>query len=170
MRRLSTRLDAIAKLLGESEEYWDVCCDHGLLGAALLARTRARVAFVDRVPALMDDLILRARAHLSSDELARASFHACDARELEGPVRGAIAIAGVGGETIAAIVRAWIDRGIFEADRLVLGPHKDERWLVSSWRDGCGLEGWEVEALVEVQERERKRVLLSLRRSSASPA
>lgn len=167
MKRLSERLKTIASLLGNASEYWDVCCDHGLLGMTLLRETDARVAFVDRVPELTNHLIMSAEMNLSSDELARASFHACDARDLEGPIRGAVAIAGVGGETIARIVRAWTERGILRADRLVLGPHKDERWLISSWRDACGLADWEVEACVDVEERGRKRVLLALRRGSA---
>jgi len=56
--RLGKRLKNIESMVIENYDHiWDCCCDHGLLGAALLARQAApHIHFVDIVAELMNEL------------------------------------------------------------------------------------------------------------------
>lgn len=56
--KLGKRLKQIEALVGPGYGHiWDCCCDHGLLGAALLARQAApTIHFVDQIPAVMNKL------------------------------------------------------------------------------------------------------------------
>ncbi|HTG55937.1 MAG TPA: SAM-dependent methyltransferase, partial [Niabella sp.] len=49
---------------------WDCCCDHGLLGAALLSRqAAAHIHFVDIVPELMHELKNKLQRFFPADAL-----------------------------------------------------------------------------------------------------
>ncbi|MBM7454617.1 tRNA (adenine22-N1)-methyltransferase [Oceanisphaera litoralis] len=86
---------------------WDCCCDHGLLGAALLSRLAAPfIHFVDIVPELMNELESRLRrfyprsawqVHCIDVAALPLSHH--DGRQL-------VIIAGVGGDLMVQLVRA----------------------------------------------------------------
>ncbi|HSC68256.1 MAG TPA: SAM-dependent methyltransferase, partial [Cellvibrio sp.] len=56
--KLGKRLQQIELMVTANYDHiWDCCCDHGLLGAALLARKAApHIHFVDIVPELMRKL------------------------------------------------------------------------------------------------------------------
>lgn len=56
--KLSPRLHHINNMINQHYDHiWDCCCDHGLLGAALLKQqTNSRIHFVDTVPHLMASL------------------------------------------------------------------------------------------------------------------
>ncbi len=56
--KLSKRLQAIEQMVtSQYDHIWDCCCDHGLLGSALLSRPEENtVHFVDIVPQLMAEL------------------------------------------------------------------------------------------------------------------
>ena len=57
MIRLSKRLTAVYENLIPNEDVWDICCDHGYLGAAAYKSTRfSNIYFVDRVPATIEKL------------------------------------------------------------------------------------------------------------------
>jgi tRNA (adenine22-N1)-methyltransferase len=99
---------------------WDCCCDHGFLGAALLARgAAANIHFVDVVPELMRDLeakLMRfypAASALTTNTQTHWQVHCMDVAAL--PLRDysgthLVIIAGVGGDLMAELVAAICDR------------------------------------------------------------
>lgn len=120
MAQLSRRLATLLENLKPGEAVWDVCCDHGLLGRAALARGFAPVNFVDCVPHITQKL----EDDLGGD--ARARVFCVDGAQLRVPVEGSLVIAGVGGEKIQNILEGLQASANLRASRLVLGPHKDE--------------------------------------------
>lgn len=165
------RLETIVKALGHPAECWDFCCDHGLVGrAVLLESSRTQVHFVDQVDELIASLRVRVEQEHTPEEQARAKFWTCDAGLIDQPVRGSVAIAGVGAYTIFGILESLITRGMFHADKVVLSPHKNEEWLFSSLSTVLPHDVWECEALFEVEERGRIRPIWVFRRILAATA
>lgn len=93
---------------------WDCCCDHGLLGAALLARQAApRIHFVDRVPELMHELENKLTRFYPPESTMMSGTqwqtHCIDVATL--PIaqfkgRHLVIIAGVGGDLMTELVSA----------------------------------------------------------------
>lgn len=111
--KLGKRLQAIATMVGSHYDHiWDCCCDHGLLGAALLSKQAATcVHFVDIVPELMHTLEQKlARffpADLSPSSSAQWQVHCMDVARLplqSTPGKQLVIIAGVGGDLMAELV------------------------------------------------------------------
>lgn len=105
--KLSHRLQKIEQMVRPGYTHiWDCCCDHGLLGAALLARqTGENVHFVDVVPELMNEL--EKKLHRFHKESTWAT-HCIDAAKI--PLQQysgsqLIIIAGVGGDLISQLVK-----------------------------------------------------------------
>ena len=116
---LDARLSAIAGLAGRCECYADIGCDHGRLGAFMLQSGQCRRAILTDIsePSLTKARRLMVQLGLSD----RATFAVGDgARALPGPVPLAV-IAGMGGTTIAAIVRRGREQ-LGDA-RLILQPN-----------------------------------------------
>ena len=91
------------------DHIWDSCCDHGLLGAALLSKGAApHIHFVDVVPELMSQLENKL-AHFFPDNLnLQWQVHCMDAAELplqEVDGKHLVIIAGVGGDLMGEIVK-----------------------------------------------------------------
>lgn len=92
------------------DHIWDCCCDHGLLGAALLQRGAAdKVHFVDVVPSLTDALQVQLE-RFSDKSQTECSWqvHCMDVSTLrlpESPGRQLIIIAGVGGDLTLEMVQ-----------------------------------------------------------------
>ncbi len=100
------------------DHIWDCCCDHGLLGAELVARKAAPyVHFVDLVPELMDQLENKLQRYFPIDE--EANFHSlsyskwqvhcmdlCQLQLQEFKGKHLVIIAGVGGDLMSAMVKA----------------------------------------------------------------
>jgi tRNA (adenine22-N1)-methyltransferase len=94
------------------DHIWDCCCDHGLLGAALLARQAApHIHFVDIVPALMREVEEKLGRFFPTDSssASRWQVHCIDVSAL--PLRQysgkhLVIIAGVGGNLMAEFVQA----------------------------------------------------------------
>ena len=116
---LDPRLSMIARMVGQCECCADIGCDHGRLGAFLLQTDRCRCVqltdisapSLDKARRLMRDLGLADRVRFSvGDGLAA----------LEGRP-DVVVIAGMGGATIADILRAGRDR--LAGARLVLQPN-----------------------------------------------
>ena len=106
--KLSKRLTQIEQLVAPGYTHiWDCCCDHGLLGAALLARhSDAQVHFVDIVPSLITELESRLQQHYA-DLAERWTIHCLDVAALpleQYSGRQLIIIAGVGGDLIKQFV------------------------------------------------------------------
>lgn len=119
--KLSKRLQQLDAMVAYGYDHiWDCCCDHGLLGAALVARrAAAKVHFVDVVPALMRQLSEKL-AHfypecssLSASKHAQWQVHCMDVADLSlhsYSGKHLVIIAGVGGDLMAALVAAICER------------------------------------------------------------
>ena len=88
---------------------WDCCCDHGLLGAALLSKHAApHIHFVDVVPELMSELDKKLQRFYknssSSGHIHCLDVEALSLEEYEG--KSLVIIAGVGGDLITQFVTA----------------------------------------------------------------
>ena len=104
--RLSTRLRALFDAIPAGYDVvWDLCCDHGRLGLAVLESERAgEVHFNDSVDAIMDDLEQR----LVRYGARHYELHRGPAERLRIPDSGRqlLVLAGVGDELSARIITA----------------------------------------------------------------
>ncbi|MFW2367733.1 MAG: tRNA (adenine(22)-N(1))-methyltransferase [Desulforhopalus sp.] len=109
--KLSKRLQQIESMVapGYYSHIWDCCCDHGLLGAALLSRQAAPcIHFVDIAPELMAELkgkLQRFYPNLSSNwKIHCMDVAALPIERYEG--KNLIIVAGVGGDLTTDFVNA----------------------------------------------------------------
>lgn len=116
---LDPRLSMVASLVGSCERYADIGCDHGRLGAFMLQSGRCERAVLTDIS---DPSLGKARRLMAALGLSdRVEFRVGDgAFALDGPVDAAV-VAGMGGTTIAGIVRAGRER--LGNARLVLQPN-----------------------------------------------
>ena len=116
--KISQRLQHINAMINDQYEHiWDCCCDHGLLGAALLKRHAAKqIHFVDVVSELMCDLekkLQRFYPPSLSNNNSQWQVHCLDVGQLnlaEKNQRQLIIIAGVGGDLTVTLVKQIIER------------------------------------------------------------
>jgi tRNA (adenine22-N1)-methyltransferase len=108
--KLGKRLKQIESMVtSDYTHIWDCCCDHGLLGSALLSRLAApHIHFVDIVPALMNELENKLQSFYPNSP-SKWQIHCLDVAAL--PVeqyegKNLVIVAGVGGELIAQFVNA----------------------------------------------------------------
>lgn len=112
--RLGKRLEQLKSMVDSGYDHiWDCCCDHGLLGAALLAECAApNVHFVDIVPELMQQLEQKLKRFFPREDASQnhSQWHVyCEdisnlqPQELGG--KHLIIIAGVGGNLISEFVK-----------------------------------------------------------------
>ncbi len=108
--KLSKRLKHIESLVTpEYTHIWDCCCDHGLLGSALLSRFAApNIHFVDIVPELMRELECKLQ-RFYPNSLSSWQTHCFDVAlspigQYEG--NSLVIIAGVGGDLMTQFVKA----------------------------------------------------------------
>ena len=114
---LSPRLSLMLGQALPGDDFWDICCDHGLLGAAALKSGRFRsIHFVDRVPHIIEKL------RRGLQDQAEAIVHLSSAEDLAVEITGTAVISGVGGHNIVKILESWKSRGNFRAKRLILNP------------------------------------------------
>ncbi len=106
--KLGKRLKQIESMVtSDYSHIWDCCCDHGLLGAALLERVAAPcIHFVDRVPEIISELEKKLQ-RFHSDVASSWQTHCIDVAVL--PIdqydgKHLIILAGVGGELITQLV------------------------------------------------------------------
>lgn len=111
--KLGKRLKQIEAIVTANYDHiWDCCCDHGLLGAALLSRDAApNVHFVDIVPELMRQLENKLRHFYpqksTSNIHSQWQVHCMDVSALplqEFSGKHLVIIAGVGGDLMAELV------------------------------------------------------------------
>ena len=116
---LDARLAAIAALVGKCSLYADIGCDHGRLGAYLLTTNQVERAVLTDISA---DSLMKARRLMSRLDISeRVEFRVCDgSKGLEGRPQ-AVVIAGMGGTTIATIIREG--RSDLGGARLILQPN-----------------------------------------------
>jgi tRNA (adenine22-N1)-methyltransferase len=109
--KLGKRLKQIESMVtAHYDHIWDCCCDHGLIGAALLTRQAAqRIHFVDIAPELMsklEDKLLRFYPKNTSTN-SQWEIHCMDVMAL--PLQNfsgkhLVIIAGVGGDLMTELV------------------------------------------------------------------
>ncbi|WP_232300048.1 tRNA (adenine(22)-N(1))-methyltransferase [Colwellia sp. MT41] len=112
--KLSNRLQKIEKMVtSQYDHIWDCCCDHGLLGSALLSRQAAdTIHFVDIVPDLMAEVenkLQRFYANKHSTSSLSWRTHCLDVAKLPlASYQGEhlIIIAGVGGDLMIKFIEA----------------------------------------------------------------
>lgn len=114
--KLSKRLKTIEQMVTHIDtrysHIWDCCCDHGFLGAALLAQKVAKkIHFVDIVPELIAALEHKLITFYPSqvDSKYRWQTHCIDVANLplaEHAGRHLIIIAGVGGDLMNQFIEA----------------------------------------------------------------
>lgn len=140
--KISQRLQHINTLINAPYDHiWDCCCDHGLLGAALLKRKAARnIHFVDVVPNLMLEVKHKLQRFYPDTELEQQStllcsslneaqsywqVHCADVAKLdlaEKSQRQLIIIAGVGGDLTIELVQQIIERHPQHSLEFILCP------------------------------------------------
>lgn len=104
--KLSPRLRAIFNLIDSKfDEIWDTCCDHGLLGLALLESKKAsKIHFVDSIPKIMEKL----ESRIDSLELEFShsyELHTLKAEKIKiTSPNSLISICGVGGDLAIGIL------------------------------------------------------------------
>ena len=108
--KLSKRLKQIESMVTSNYTHiWDCCCDHGLLGTALLSRLAAPyIHFVDIVPDLMKELENKLQRFYPNSP-SKWQIHCLDVEALpieqyEG--KNLVIIAGVGGDLTTQFVNA----------------------------------------------------------------
>ena len=116
---LDPRLSMIASLVGACECFADIGCDHGRLGAFMLQNDLCRRAVLTDIsePSLKKARLLMERIGLTD----RVEFCVGDGAKALPSAADAVAIAGMGGATIARVVREGRER-LGDA-RLVLQPN-----------------------------------------------
>jgi len=113
--KLGKRLKKIEAMVPpEYGHIWDCCCDHGFLGATLLARQAAPcIHFVDIVPGIVNELKNKLQRFFPQQQSQRATaqwhVHCVDTSSL--PIKHfsgkhLVTIAGVGGELMAHFIEA----------------------------------------------------------------
>lgn len=109
--KLNNRLKRIKSMIPYSHytHIWDCCCDHGLLGAALLSQATApNIHFVDIVPEIMS-LLKSKLQRFYQNSLSNWESHCLDVSEL--PItqykgKNLVIIAGMGGDSITQLVNS----------------------------------------------------------------
>lgn len=113
--KLGKRLQQIDSMVNASYDHiWDCCCDHGLLGAALLSRHAApHIHFADIVPELMRELENKLQHFYpkksAPESNAQWQVHCIDITTL--PLqkfsgKHLVIIAGIGGNLMTDLVKA----------------------------------------------------------------
>lgn len=112
--RTGIRLTKIDKMITQPyQEIWDCCCDHGLLGLALLKRQAADIVhFVDVVEPLMVKLENTLQQFFSDEDYQNHwQVHCLDVAQLPltAEPKKLIILAGVGGELLIELMTAIIN-------------------------------------------------------------
>lgn len=129
--KLGKRLQQIESMVTEPYDHiWDCCCDHGLLGAALLTRqAAAHIHFVDIVPELMCELESKLNQFytITAESTSQWQVHCTDVSELplqEHNGKHLVIIAGVGGDLMTELVKAIYQKNpLVDIDFLLCPVH-----------------------------------------------
>lgn len=129
--KLGKRLQQIESMVNEPYDHiWDCCCDHGLLGAALLSRqAAAHIHFVDIVPELMCELENKLKQFYPRipESNSQWQLHCMDVATLpltEFGGKHLVIIAGVGGDLMSELVKAIYQKNpLVDIDFLLCPVH-----------------------------------------------
>ncbi len=128
--KLSKRMNLFLDYSIDSLPFWDLCCDHGLvgLGSLVFRKNSSHVYFVDQVPHIMTLLQKKINQLYIKPETPH-TLYCVPAEELDVDVEGVVLIAGVGGMTIKTIISTLLKKDRLKAKRLILSPHTDIKVL-----------------------------------------
>ena len=157
--KLSARLKVVFEHLLPQKDVWDICCDHGYLGmTAYQQQNFPNVYFVDQVSTIIEHLRVQFSKHTYRTPSNTAAHFICESAEnISTVVNGTVCIAGVGGLVIFKILQGLSRRGFMNADRLILGPHRDEEKLMELIKSSAMLSRYHLINRVEVIENNRAR-------------
>lgn len=128
--KISKRLQQLDEMIvGNYQNIWDCCCDHGLLGFNLLQRKAAgKIHFVDIVETLTSALTIKLKHFFSGEEFNNCwQVHNIDAGKISLSTEtiennDLVIIAGVGGDRVIEIVNQIIDRYPQRTIEFLLSP------------------------------------------------
>ena len=150
--RVSERIRRIVDLTLDGRPTWDLCCDHGLIGLwAWYQRKLPELHFVDRTPALMQQLESRLTRHVGSPSIF---FHTVDAAKVSlGATPSNVILAGVGFRAADQIL-SKLDSGS-APHRAIVSVHAEVDLLPPAMLRL----GWRLADEVPVEENGRVRVI-----------
>lgn len=158
-QRLSERLQIVFQNLNPKHDVWDFCCDHGYLGgAAYKSQNFSNIYFVDQVDSIIERLKLRFQKFVYFEEsLSKAYFICQSGQAIHQKVTGTLSITGVGGVTIFEILSGLARNKNLMAERLILGPHRDNEKLLKLISDEPDLKKYQLLKIESLVERQRAR-------------
>ncbi len=159
MTRLSDRLQFVYSNLLLHQDVWDFCCDHGYLGgAAYKSRQFKNIYFVDPIASIMQKLETNFKRFLFDlENPSSANFRLQSGETIAEPVQGTACILGVGAFIIYDILAALAQNGHLQAQRLILGPHRDSEKLLTMIKNSMLFDRYDLTLQQEVIENGRKR-------------
>ncbi len=125
MTKLSTRIRTIVDLVNDDAELvWDICCDHGHIGKALLPKYS--VHFVDQIPSIIKKLALNLKqdADIPSDKKYKLFTQDAKKQDYQSSKRSCFIIAGIGGVLSIEILKQILLH-LKEQDTIILSVHKN---------------------------------------------
>ena len=165
---LSERLKTVFNHLNPRQNVWDFCCDHGYLGAtAYKSQNFGDIYFVDQVDTIIEHLKNRFHKYsYSESNSSKATFICQSGESIDHDVTGTVCITGVGGTTIFQILSGLCEGGRMGADRMILGPHRDNEKLLKMISSHKKLQSYRVEKKIAITEKDRLRELFIFDRIS----
>ncbi|MGZ3726309.1 MAG: SAM-dependent methyltransferase [Pseudobdellovibrio sp.] len=159
MIRLSDRLNFVFSNLLPDQDVWDFCCDHGYLGSAAYESWRFKnVYFVDPVDSIIQKLQRNfQKSVFKTESKSLAHFRSQPGESLSEPVQGTACILGVGAFVIYEILSALAEKRCLQAQRLILGPHRDGEKLLTMIQENSLFNCYTLTSQKEVVENDRIR-------------
>ncbi|MBY0554443.1 tRNA (adenine(22)-N(1))-methyltransferase TrmK [bacterium] len=166
MIRLSERLTIVYENLLPQKDVWDICCDHGYLGtAAYKSANFSDIYFVDRVPTIIEKLEIKFQKFvLKTDSVSKAYFLCIPGQDISTGITGTASITGVGGLTAFEILHGLSEKNFLTVDRLILGPHRDEKKLLELIKNSSKLNQYHLKSEFEIVESNKSRSIFILDR------
>ncbi len=157
----SERLKIVFNHLNPRQNVWDFCCDHGYLGAeAYKSQNFGDIYFVDQVDTIIEHLKNRFHKYSYSEtNVSKATFICQSGESIDYEVTGTVCITGVGGTTIFQILSGLSVKGRLQADRLILGPHRDNEKLLKLLSEHDDLKNYVLLKKITITENDRQREL-----------
>lgn len=159
MTRLSDRLQIVYENLLPGLDVWDFCCDHGYLGGVAYKSGQFKnIYFVDPIASIMQKLEENfTRFLLKPEGPSTAYFKTQTGETITEPVRGTACILGVGAFVIYDILNGLAAKELLQAQRLILGPHRDSDKLLTMIKNNSLLGRYALTSQKEVIENGRTR-------------
>lgn len=160
MTKLSPRLQLVFEHLLQKSDVWDICCDHGYLGgAAYKSQLFKNVYFVDPIESIMTNLQTRFNKYVFSlENLSTAYFKTELGQNIQQDVNGTVCLIGVGGMVIYEILNGLLNNNYLQAQRLILGPHRDTEKLLDLLKNNKLFDKYQLTSKKEIIENTRVRI------------